>query len=79
MDIISPDAPPTPTGLLFERQEVASVLDALARFDKTRDHMTAEACRANALRFSRSRFRAEISDLVEDALAESGMYSAARA
>jgi glycosyltransferase involved in cell wall biosynthesis len=69
MDIIEPEGASAPTGLLFDRQDTRSVLDALARFDKIRDHMTSEACRANALRFSRSRFRAEIRDLVEDAFA----------
>jgi glycosyltransferase involved in cell wall biosynthesis len=68
-DILQTDGPSTPTGILFDRQEVGSVLEALARFDTIRDHMTSEACRANALRFSRSRFRAEIRDLVDDALA----------
>jgi glycosyltransferase involved in cell wall biosynthesis len=68
-DILETDGLSTPTGVLFDRQEVESVLEALARFDTIRDDMTAEACRANALRFSRSRFRAEIRDLVEDAFA----------
>jgi glycosyltransferase involved in cell wall biosynthesis len=68
MDIIDPAGASAPTGLLFDRQDVGSVLDALARFDRMRSQMTAEACRANALRFSRSRFRSEIRDLVEDAL-----------
>jgi glycosyltransferase involved in cell wall biosynthesis len=67
-DIIEPDGLSTPTGVLFDRQELGSVLDALARFDVIRDDITPEACRANALRFSRSRFRADIRAFVEDAL-----------
>jgi glycosyltransferase involved in cell wall biosynthesis len=58
----------TPTGLLFDRQEVGSVLDALERFDRVERAITPDACRANALRFSRSRFRAEIRSFVEIAL-----------
>ena len=55
-----------PTGVLFDRQNVNSVIDALERFDMMRDQITSEACRANALRFSRSRFRAEIRRFVEE-------------
>ena len=66
-DIIAPDSHP-PTGVLFERQEVDAVLDALVRFDGTHASITAEACRGNALRFSRNRFRTEIKNFVEIAL-----------
>jgi glycosyltransferase involved in cell wall biosynthesis len=66
-DIIDADGG-TPTGVLFDRQEVGAVLDALSRFDRLGKVITAEACRANALRFSRARFRAEIRNFVEVAL-----------
>jgi glycosyltransferase involved in cell wall biosynthesis len=66
-DIIDADGG-APTGVLFDRQDVDAVLDALSRFDRIRHAITAEACRANALRFSRSRFRAEIRNFVEIAL-----------
>ncbi|WP_419759352.1 glycosyltransferase [Acidisoma sp.] len=58
----------SPTGVLFDRQEVDSVLDALSRFDRIRQTITPDACRINALRFSRSRFRTEIRNFVEIAL-----------
>ncbi len=57
-----------PTGVLFDRQEVDAVADALSRFDRVRHRITPESCRANALRFARSRFRAEIRSFVEIAL-----------
>ena len=66
-DIIDADGA-APTGVLFDRQEVDAVADALARFDQVRHRITAESCRANALRFARSRFRAEIRSFVEIAL-----------
>jgi glycosyltransferase involved in cell wall biosynthesis len=66
-DIIDADGG-TPTGVLFDRQEVGAVLDALSRFDRLGNTITAEACRANALRFSRARFRSEIRNFVEVAL-----------
>ena len=57
-----------PTGLLFDRQEVDAVLDALSRFDRVHHTITAESCRGNALRFSHARFRADIRNFVEIAL-----------
>jgi glycosyltransferase involved in cell wall biosynthesis len=66
-DIIDADRG-LPTGVLFDRQDVESVLDALSRFDSIRHRITPESCRANALRFARSRFRAEIRNFVELAL-----------
>jgi glycosyltransferase involved in cell wall biosynthesis len=67
LDIVDTDAA-TPTGILFNRQEVGAVLDALSRFDRVCHLITPESCRANAVRFSRSRFRTEIRNFVEIAL-----------
>ncbi len=67
VDIIGRDER-APTGVLFDRQEPEAVRDALTRFDDVRDQITAEACRANAMRFSQSRFRSEIVGFVEAAV-----------
>ena len=74
MDIIDPTRP-RPTGVLFARQDVDSVVDALQRFDMIRDRITKEACRSNALRFSRSRFQAEMRGFVDEVLAQAGSPS----
>ena len=74
MDIINPTAP-CPTGVLFAHQDVNSVVEALQRFDMTRDWITSKACRSNALRFSRSRFQAEIRSFVDEALAQTNSQS----
>jgi glycosyltransferase involved in cell wall biosynthesis len=66
-DIIDAEAG-APTGVLFDRQEADALIQALSRFDRVRHSITAESCRANALRFSRSRFRSEIRNFVEIAL-----------
>jgi glycosyltransferase involved in cell wall biosynthesis len=66
-DIIDTDGDTT-TGILFDRQEVDAVLDALARFDRVERDIAPEVCRANALRFSVARFRSEIRAFVEVAL-----------
>jgi len=68
-DIVITDEDETPTGVLFDRQEVDSVIAALATFDRLRPVITSDACRENALRFSRSRFRNEICELVNRVIA----------
>jgi len=59
---------PHPTGVFFEEQTVASVVDALARFDREGHRITPDSCRANALRFSPDRFRREFRRYVEQRL-----------
>jgi len=56
-----------PTGVLFERQDVASLKDAVMRFEKYCDFISPSACRANALRFNVERFRHEMGSYVEKA------------
>jgi glycosyltransferase involved in cell wall biosynthesis len=48
-----------PTGVLFERQAVDALLDALDRFEAAEGLITPQACRQSALRFSEARFRSE--------------------
>ncbi len=54
-----------PTGVFFSEQTVSSIIDAVGRFDRESSRISAEACRANALRFSIARFRGEFRDYVE--------------
>lgn len=68
-DIVVPPGKGSPTGLLFARQEAASISEAIARFEAIESTITSEACRTNALRFSESRFRSEIHGFVDRALA----------
>lgn len=71
-DIVVPPDVGNPTGLLFMRQEPQALSIALGRFDAIGASITAEACRANALRFSVPRFRSEIRALVDKVLAAEG-------
>ena len=48
-----------PTGLFFAEQTVASLTEAVERFEANAAAFSPAACRANALRFSAERFRAE--------------------
>ncbi|MGD3715913.1 glycosyltransferase, partial [Xanthomonas citri pv. citri] len=46
----------TRTGLFFERQEKADIVDAVMRFEAA-DRFDSHVCRANAQRFTAERFR----------------------
>jgi glycosyltransferase involved in cell wall biosynthesis len=60
-DIVRPlDRMDRPTGLLFKRQSVADIKNAVDRFESQSHRIAAAACRQNALRFSATRFRREI-------------------
>ncbi len=52
---------PKPTGVLFDAQTAAGLVDAIRVFEAAdaRQRFTADGCRQNAARFSRDRFRAE--------------------
>lgn len=56
-----------PTGIFFDEQTPEAIIAALARFEAV--EFDPQACRANALRFSRAAFRARIATLVDRALA----------
>ena len=51
-----------PTGLLFDRQTVEAVTDAVEAFEARSDTITSEACRENAMRFSEARFHSEFAE-----------------
>lgn len=54
-----------PTGLFFSQQHADSIVQAVELFEQRRDRIDARQCRANALRFSRERFREQFNDFVE--------------
>ncbi|HDV9911016.1 TPA: glycosyltransferase family 4 protein, partial [Klebsiella oxytoca] len=54
-----------PTGLFFYKQDVESLVEAISKFELSRDLILPENCRANALKFSVERFREEIKHYVE--------------
>ena len=59
-----------PTGVLFADQTIASIGAAIAQFESSAHRISAEACRANAERFSRQTFNQRFSAYVADALAQ---------
>jgi glycosyltransferase involved in cell wall biosynthesis len=50
-----------PTGLLFSRQSAAAVTEAVDRFERDAGRFAPAACRENAMRFDRARFRGRFS------------------
>ena len=64
-DIVVTEEAEWPTGLLFERQDPDALAEAVERFERLEPRITSEACRTNALRFSETRFRAEIGGFVD--------------
>jgi glycosyltransferase involved in cell wall biosynthesis len=55
----------SPTAVFFTDQEPDAVRQAIARFERDGGSITAEACRANAMRFAPGRFRKEFRDYVD--------------
>lgn len=55
----------SPTAVFFTDQEPDAVRQAIARFEQDGGSITAEACRANAMRFAPGRFRKEFRDYVD--------------
>ena len=58
-----------PTGLFFASQTKAAICQAVTTFEQRQHEFTPQACRANALRFSNSRFRQQFTAYVTQAWA----------
>ena len=58
-----------PTGVFFEEQSVAAVVDAVRMFEEQGTRISAAACRARAERYSAARFRSEFTDFIAKAWA----------
>ena len=68
-DIVRPLGTENPTGVLFPRQSVESIRDAVEIFERNCAAISPSACRQNAQRFSSERFDREILAAVAQALA----------
>ena len=68
-DIVRPLGTEKPTGVLFRRQSVEAIRDAVETFERNSAAITPSACRQNAQRFSTERFDREILAVVAQALA----------
>ncbi|MDQ6619126.1 MAG: glycosyltransferase [Pseudomonadota bacterium] len=59
---------PEPTGVLFEAQTAAGIVEAIHTFEANRDRIDPDACRRNAARFAAPRFRREFMEFVDERL-----------
>ncbi|RKP53189.1 glycosyltransferase family 4 protein [Cohnella endophytica] len=57
-----------PTGVFFEEQTVSSLVASILRFEDRLDDIAPQACRENALRFSKERFQYEFRQYVSEQL-----------
>ena len=60
------------TGILFPEQNAGAIKAAVEQFELSGGHITPALCRANAMRFSVSRFHDEMLRVINDAASESG-------
>jgi glycosyltransferase involved in cell wall biosynthesis len=54
-----------PTGVLFETQDAAAIAAAVQAFERDRERILPQACRANAQRFALERFRTEFNAFIQ--------------
>jgi glycosyltransferase involved in cell wall biosynthesis len=72
--VIDSQDPERATGLFFGEQSVASIVDAVERFEQ-HPAFRAEVCRRNAMRFTAERFRREFLGVVEHAMQASEAFA----
>jgi glycosyltransferase involved in cell wall biosynthesis len=64
-DIVVPLGEPNPTGMLFDRQEASSIVEAVRSFIARSDEIGAEDCRARAMQFSTPRFHEKLRRVID--------------
>ena len=70
LETVRPFGVDNPTGILFDKQDIDSVIDAVQKFETMQDQILPNDCRAHALKFSTERFNQEISDYVNSKYCE---------
>ena len=61
-----------PTGVFFNEQSTASLIEAVSVFESERERIFPTACRDNAQRFSVAAFRQQFQAFVQQALGKAG-------
>ncbi|EPY7440088.1 glycosyltransferase family 4 protein [Klebsiella quasipneumoniae] len=65
LETVRPYGVPNPTGLFFEQQTINHIVEAIQRFEKFETAIEPGFCRNNSLRFSESRFKAEMQSYID--------------
>ncbi|MBI6182899.1 glycosyltransferase family 4 protein [Serratia proteamaculans] len=66
LETVIPIGNSKPTGVFFEKQDIASLIQAVECFESSSAVFEPVNCRSNALRFSDDRFRNEINDYINE-------------
>ena len=64
LETVRPYGVNKPTGILFDQQNVQSIIDGVIKFESLQDKISPLNCREHALKFSTERFNNEISEYV---------------
>ncbi len=70
LETVRPFGVDNPTGILFDKQDIGSVIDAVQKFETMQDQILPNDCSAHALKFSTERFNQEISEYVNSKYCE---------
>lgn len=70
LETVRPFGVDNPTGILFDKQDIDSVINAVQKFETMQDQILPNDCRAHALKFSTERFNQEISEYVNSKYCE---------
>lgn len=65
LETVRPYGVSNPTGLFFEQQTINHIVEAIQRFEKFETAIEPGFCRNNSLRFSESRFKAEMQSYID--------------
>ncbi|EPN6932645.1 glycosyltransferase family 4 protein [Klebsiella sp. GB_Kp049] len=65
LETVRPYGVSNPTGLFFEQQTINHIVEAIQRFEKFETAIEPAFCRNNSLRFSESRFKAEMQSYID--------------
>jgi glycosyltransferase involved in cell wall biosynthesis len=64
LETVRPLSVDRPTGILFDTQDIKSIIESVEKFEQVRDTISHIDCREHALKFSTERFNREISNYV---------------
>lgn len=65
LETVRPYGVSNPTGIFFEEQNVADIINAVGSFENIIDKILPSDCRKNAVRFSNDRFQTEIKKYID--------------
>jgi glycosyltransferase involved in cell wall biosynthesis len=71
LEILQDISSEEPTGIFFDQQTPEAIIQSVEAFEREHTRFNPHACRRNALRFSRQRFRQEFREFCDNAITKS--------